>query len=93
MANLMGFKKIDQLPEMRHRGVYDELLETVTKTADMYALDTNDIKRAKSLVATLRNRAKKLRLPIKVIIRDTTVCVVRSMPLVIEAHDGPASGA
>lgn len=85
--NLMGFRKIDKLPKECHRGIYDNVLETVARTADMYALDTNDVKRAKSLVTTLRSRAKKLGLPVKVILRNTTVCVVRSMPLVIETRD------
>lgn len=84
MANLMGFKKVDKLPECSHRGVYDELLETVARTADIYTLDTNDKKRATSLVVTLRNRAKKLGLPVKALTRGTVVCVVRSTPLVIE---------
>ena len=87
MANMMGFKKIDCLPRQRHRGVYDDVLEAVAKTADMYALDTNDVKRCKSLATILRTRAKKLGLPVKVIIRDTTVCVVRKMPKVMDADD------
>lgn len=86
--SMMGFKKIDELPKMRHRGVYDDVLETVARTADIYALDTHDIKRCKSLAATLRNRAKNLGLPVKVIIRDTTVCVVCKSPLVAEVSDG-----
>jgi len=88
MANMMGFKKIDRLPERKRRGVYDDVLETVAKTADMYALDTHDIKRCKSLVATLRARIKNLDLPVKVIIRDTTVCVVHKSPIVKDMIDG-----
>lgn len=87
MANMMGFKKIDKLPKQSHRGVYDEVLETVAKTADMYALDTHDVKRCKSLTATLRSRIKKLGLPVKVIIRDTTVCVVHVAPKVVGIDD------
>lgn len=88
MANMMGFHKIDKLPEQRHRGIYDDVLETVAKTADMYALDTNDVKRTQSLTVTLRNRAKKLGLPVKVIVRNTTICVVRTSPLTTEVPDG-----
>lgn len=90
MANMMGFKKIDSLPKQSRRGVYDDVLETVAKTADMYALDTHDIKRCNSLYSTLRNRVQKLGLPVKVITRGTTVCVVRSTPKSIkggELHD------
>lgn len=83
MANMMGFKKIDKLPKRSRRGVYDEMLETVAKTADMYALDTHDVKRCNSLAAMLRSRIKKLRLPVKVIVRDTTVCVVHAAPKVV----------
>lgn len=90
MANMMGFRRIDKLPEQRHRGIYDDVLETVAKTADMYALDTNDVKRTQSLTVTLRNRIKKLGLPVKVIVRNTTVCVVRTSPLVTEIPDGLA---
>lgn len=92
MANMMGFHKIDKLPEQRHRGIYDDVLETVARTADIYALDTNDVKRTKSLTVTLRNRAKKLGLPIKIIVRNTTVCVVRNSPLTTEVPDGLAIG-
>ena len=90
MANMMGFKKIDKLPEQSRRGVYDDVLETVAKTADMYALDTHDIKRCNSLYSTIRNRIQKLGLPVKVIVRGTTVCIVRSVPKSIkkeEMHD------
>ena len=90
MANMMGFKKIDSLPKHSRRGIYDDVLKTVANTADMYALDTHDIKRCNSLYTTLRNRIKKLGLPVKVIVRGTTVCVVRNMPKSIdkgEMHD------
>lgn len=80
MANMMGFKKIDKLPKQRHRGIYDDMLETVAESADIYALDTHDVKRCQSLTATLRNRIKKLGLPVKVIVRGTTVCVVHVAP-------------
>lgn len=88
--NMMGFKKIDKLPKQQRRGIYDDVLETVAKTADIYALDTNDVKRCQSLTVTLRNRIKKLGLPVKVIIRNTTVCVVRNSPLATEVLDGLA---
>lgn len=87
-ANLMGFHKIKDLPPRPHRGVYDDLLEAVASSADMYALDTKDAKRTASLGATLRNRAKKLGLPVKVIKRGTTVIVVRSTPIVTERVEG-----
>ena len=87
MANLMGFKKIDKLPKRKYHGMYDDVLETVARTADMYALDTNDIKRSKSLIATLRVRIKKLGLPVKVVARDTTVCLVRTTPITSERID------
>ena len=86
--NMMGFKKIDELPKQQHRGIYDDVLETVAKTADIYALDTNDVKRCQSLTVTLRNRIKKLGLPVKVIVRNTTICVVRTSPLTTEVPDG-----
>ncbi len=87
MANMMGFKKIDKLPKQGRHGIYDDVLETVAKTADMYALDTNDVKRCKSLAATLRSRIKKLRLPVKIIIRNTTICVVHTSPLTTDVLD------
>ena len=86
--SLMGFKKIDKLPPRPHRGVYDDLLEAVANTADMYALDTKDAKRTVSLRVTLRNRAKKLGLPIKTMQRGTTVIVVRATPIVTERTEG-----
>lgn len=84
--SMMGFKKIDALPEQRHCGVYDEMLETVAKSTDIYALDVHDVKRCRSLCLTLRNRIKRLGLPCKVIVRNTTVCVVRdaSKPMPID---------
>lgn len=84
MANLMGFHKIKSIPPRSHRGVYDDLLETVASSADVYALDTKDAKRTASLVITLRNRAHKLGLPVKVIKRGTTVIVVRATPIITE---------
>ena len=86
--NLMGFKKIDKMPPRPHRGVYDDLLEAVANTADMYALDTKDAKRTVSLRVILRNRAKKLGLPVKIMQRGTTVIVVRSTPIVTERVEG-----
>lgn len=88
MANLMGFKKIDKLPPRPHRGVYDDLLETVASSADMYALDVKDAKRATSLRVTLKQRGKKLGLPIKIMQRGTTVIVVRATPMVTERTEG-----
>lgn len=88
MANLMGFHKIKSIPPRSHRGVYDDLLETVASSADVYALDVKDIKRATSLRVTLRNRGKKLGLPIKTMQRGTTVIVVRATPIVIERTEG-----
>lgn len=87
MANLMGFRKIDKLPKRKYHGMYDDVLETVARTADIYAIDTNDIKRCKSLIATLRVRIKKLGLPVKVVARDTTVCLVRATPITSERID------
>lgn len=87
MANMMGFKKISKLPERKHRGVYDDMLMLVAKTADIYALDTHDIKRCKSLSATLRSRIRKLGLPVKVINRDTMVCVMHNSPTMDKAVD------
>jgi len=92
MTNMMGFHKIEKLPEQRHRGIYDDVLETVARTADIYALDTHDVKRCQSLTVTLRNRIKKLGLPVKVIVRNTTICVVRTLPLTTEVPDGLAIG-
>lgn len=84
MANMMGFKKIDKIPKQSRRGIYDDVLETVARTADMYALDMHDIKRCHSLYATLSHRIKKLGLPVKVIIRGTMVCVMRNVPKSID---------
>lgn len=88
MANLMGFHKIKNLPPRQRRGVYDDLLEAVASSADMYALDVKDAKRAVSLRVTLRERGKKLGLPIKTMQRGTTVIVVRSTSIVTERVEG-----
>lgn len=76
MANLMGFKKISKMPVPKGRSIYDPLIELVNKTGDMYALDTNDKKRAYSLAATLRTVIKKHGFTdVIVSVRDTSVVV------------------
>lgn len=90
--NTMGFKKIDKLPERKRRSIYDDVIELVARTADMYALDTKDVKRCNSLTNTLRLRIKKLGVPVKVIVRDTMVCLVRSLPLREDEIDEPMLG-
>ena len=92
MTNTMGFKKIDKLPERKRRSIYDDVIELVARTADMYALDTKDVKRCNSLTNTLRLRIKKLGVPVKVIVRDTMVCLVRQLPLREDEVDEPILG-
>lgn len=78
MANLMGFKKISKMPAPKGRSIYDPLIELVNKTGDMYALDTNDKKRAYSLAATIRNVIKKRGYTGVIVgVRDTSVIVYK----------------
>lgn len=76
MANMMGFRKVDAIPQKKRRGVYDDVIEEVARTGDIYVLDTHDIKRANSLRATLRYRIYKLGVSVNVLLRDTKVCLV-----------------
>lgn len=79
--NMMGFKKVDKIPERKRRGIYDDVIEEVAKTGDIYVLDTNDVKRAQSLKGTIQYRIKVLDANVKVILRDTKVCLVtRTVP-------------
>ena len=76
-ANMMGFRKVSSIPKETRRGVYDDLIETVAEKDEIYMLDTQDVRRSKSLVATLKNRISKLKLPVIVKMRGTTVYVHR----------------
>ena len=57
--NLMGFKKVSKLTP-KGRSIYDPLLDEVRKTGGLYALDTQDMKRAYSLAATIKSVIKNL---------------------------------
>lgn len=60
MANLMGFKKVNEVPSYsQKRSFYDPLLDEVNKTGGVYTLDTHDRKRAYSLVSTIRDLIKR----------------------------------
>lgn len=59
MANLMGFKRVSKMPVPKGRSIYDPLLNEVRKTGGIYALDTQDKKRANSLAATIRMVIRK----------------------------------
>lgn len=59
MVNMMGFKKVSKLPSPKGRSIYDPLLDEVRKTGGLYALDTQDPKRALSLSTTIKNVVKK----------------------------------
>lgn len=83
--NLMGFKKIDCLPE--RRSVYDDVIEKVIETGDIYALDTHDAKRATSLCKTIRNRIRVCGYDAKVIVRGNVVCVVAKPSSLKRKHD------
>lgn len=77
MANLMGFQKIKKIPE--RRSPYADIIEEVINSGDLYALDTHDAKRSKSLVATLRNVIKRFYSgEVKVIERGTMVCLAKA---------------
>lgn len=84
--NMMGFKKVDAIPERKRRGVYDDVIEEVANTGDIYVYDTHDIKRASSLQTTLRYRIRKLGVSVKVLTRDTKVCLV-AKPAALVKHD------
>lgn len=74
--NLMGFKKVSKLYAPKGRSMYDPLLEQVRKDGGMYALDTQDKKRALNLSSQLRNLARKRGYTdLKVGMCDTTVYV------------------
>lgn len=76
MPNLMGFKKVSKLPAPKGRSMYDPLLDQVRKDGGMYALDTQDKKRATSLNSQLRYLVRKRGYDdLKVGMCDTTVYV------------------
>lgn len=76
MANLMGFKKVSKMPLPKGHSIYDPLLDEVRKTGGVYALDTNDKKRAYSLAATLRQIIRKREYAdLRAGVIDTTVYV------------------
>ena len=76
MPNLMGFKKVSKLGAPKGRSMYDPLLEQVRKDGGMYALDTQDKKRAMSLNSQLRFLVRKRGYTdLKVGMRNTTVYV------------------
>lgn len=76
MPNLMGFKKVSKLSAPKGRSMYDPLLEQVRKDGGMYALDTQDKKRATSLNSQLRHLVRKRGYDdLKVGMCDTTVYV------------------
>ena len=77
-VNLMGFKKVSEIPRIVGRSVYDPLLAEVRRDGGIYSLDTNDRKRAISLNMQLRNLAKKRGYhDLKVGIRGTVVFVTK----------------
>lgn len=83
--NFMGFKKVDKIPERKRRGIYDDVIEEVAKTGDIYVLDTHDVKRANSLQSTIKYRIKVIDANVKVILRDTKVCLVaKTVPATID---------
>lgn len=81
-ASLMGFKKVDSVPDvdMHRKGysIYLPLLRKVDRSGDIYMLDTGDEVRAKSLVNNVRLIAKKNGFDhIRAVKRDTKVYVMK----------------
>lgn len=76
MANLMGFKKVSNVPVPKGHSIYDPLLSEARKTGGVYVLDTQDRKRAYSLATTLRQLIRKREYAdLKAGVVDTTVYV------------------
>lgn len=74
--NLMGFKKVSKLTP-KGRSIYDPLLDEVRKTGGLYALDTQDAKRAYSLANTIKSVVKKRGyVDIKVGVADRTTVYI-----------------
>lgn len=79
-SNLMGFKKVSKLPAPKGRSIYDPLLDEVRKTGGLYALDTQDPKRAYSLAATIKSVVKKRGYAdVKVGVADRTTVYVEKL--------------
>lgn len=80
-VNLMGFKKVDRIKTStsgRQRGIYEDLIRHVQHEGGIYALDTKDHKRAKSLIATLRSTIRRMDvMDLTVVQRGTTVYLVK----------------
>lgn len=77
MANLMGFQKIDKIPPRRSQ--YADVIETVIESGDIYALDTHDKKRSKSLIGTLRSLINRdYKGEVRIIERGTLVCLAKA---------------
>lgn len=75
--NLMGFEKIDKVPA--RRSPYADVIETVIQSGDIYALDTHDKKRTKSLIGTLRSLInREYKGEVRIIERGTLVCLAKA---------------
>lgn len=79
MARMMGFKKVESIPDHVRKGdsIYLPLLREVSVNGGIYGLDVKDIKRANSLATTLRRVGKKFDCECKVIQRGTAVYVTK----------------
>jgi hypothetical protein len=81
-ASLMGFRKVDFVPDadMHRNGssIYMPVLRKVDSSGDIYMLDTGDETRAKSLVNNMRIIAKKHGFDrIRIAKRDTRIYVMK----------------
>lgn len=80
MASLAGFKKVDGIPPKlpaKKGSKYDQLIQTVEDTGNVYCLDLRNKDKAKTVTAAVRARAQKLSAHIKVCLRGTVVYVMR----------------
>lgn len=81
-ASLMGFRKVDSVPDVdMHRAgssIYLPVLRKVDRSGDIYMLDTGDETRAKSLVNNMRIIARKHGFDrIRIVKRATCIYVMK----------------
>lgn len=81
-ASLMGFRKVDSVPDVdMHRtgsSIYLPVLRKVDRSGDIYMLDTGDETRAKSLVNNMRIIARKHSFDrIRIVKRATCIYVMK----------------
>lgn len=77
--NLQGFKRTKEIPSGCQRrpghSKWDDVIDVVLKESCILAYDPGDKVRTKSVANSIRIRARKRQVPIKVTVQDTYIYV------------------